>query len=466
MTESARTHRSADQIVRDAVAAASRRRHGRETSRVLWRLAPVVAGVCAALGVIGRWMAWGLAAPLIAVGAACAVAAIYLLIEHRPRVASDKIAAAIDDDARLDGELRSAVWFASQNSRDEWAEYHLARAAARLETENWSALYPAYRAPRARLATGVLALAIGALIVTWPARVRIVAHGVSTNAPAAVVPPELPEMLTPVPEDLRKQIEDFLAAAEKRSLSEQQQLKTAAKLWNYMATFNMPEDPEALKQLAKMMDPTQKASADEAAKKMLELAEKANKAADADSLPPELRKAMQDLGTQLSEAADAEQRSSERAAQQNAANSKDATPGDSASAQSGAELDKSSIQFSKDNTAAAGASMMMISEQPGQPGGGSASGYGGAGGGKKPNNGTMPAFALEQALRRETVEASTDTAGDNVMSEKRRQTERTDATVGFTHGSAGVQGRADAAPPPSIPEDRRSVVETYFTRKQ
>jgi hypothetical protein len=78
----------------------------------------------------------------------------------------------------------------------------------------------------------------------------------------------------------------------------------------------------------------------------------------------------------------------------------------------------------------------------------------------------MPALALEQALRRETVEASSDTAGDNVMSETRHKTERTDATVGFTHGSPGALTQGRAAPPPAIPEDRRAVVETYFTRKQ
>src|SRR5262249_23926577 len=159
------------------------------------------------------------------------------------------------------------------------------------------------------------------------------------------VVPEGTNMLTPVPEDLRKQIEDFLASVEKNAAPAQPQTKTAAKLWNYMATFNLPDDPEALKKLAQMMDPTQKGSADEAAKKMPNLADAANKAAEASSIPPELRKAMQDLGAQLSEAADAEQHSSERASQEQnaAAAGKNATPGEPSDGQLG-DFDKSSIQ--------------------------------------------------------------------------------------------------------------------------
>ena len=73
---------------------------------------------------------------------------------------------------------------------------------------------------------------------------------------------------------------------------------------------------------------------------------------------------------------------------------------------------------------------------------------------------------IAQALRRETVEASADTAGENVLSETRRKTERGQATVGFTQGAAGPSDRSRASAPPPVPEDRRGTVQTYFSRKQ
>ncbi len=463
MSRNPGTSRPAD-VVREAVSSAEQRRRRREAARQLWRAAPLAAIACLAIAILGRWMHWSVAVPISALVIGIAAAGAFVLYAGRVRPLSDVVAASIDADAGLGGELRSAAWFAAKDTRDEWMDYHLARAAERVQAQNWTALYPAYRATRERLLTGALAVAVVALVVTWPGRAGIAARVPVASAVAPAALPDGAGLITPVPEDLRKQIEDLLAAAEKGTMSAQQQTKTAAKLWNYMATFNLPDDPEALKQLAKMMDPNQKGSADDAARKMLELADKANKAADADSIPPELRKAMQDLGSQLSEAAEAEQHSSEKANQQNGA-SKDATPGEAAADAKSADLDKSSIQFSKDNNASAGASMMMLSEQPGQPGGGSASGYGGAGGSKAANNGTMPP-QLQQALRRETVEANTDTAGDNVLSETRHKTEHTSATVGFAGTAPGAHVQAPAAAPPPIPEDRRSVVETYFTRKQ
>jgi hypothetical protein len=466
MPEPVQVDASAEEIVRQTVLAADRRRYGRETARMLWRWAPRVTLGCAVIALVSRWMHWSLVVPATIFALAVVAGVLFVFVVRRPRPVSDAAAATIDAEAGFGGELRSAAWFAGRDGRDEWAEFHLEHAAMRLRAHDWAALYPPYRAARQRATTAALLAVIVALLISWPGRVQIVASAPVTKSAAPVVP-EGAGMLTPVPDDLRKQIEDFLASVEKNAASAQQQTKTAAKLWNYMATFNLPDDPEALKKLAQMMDPTQKGSADEAAKKMLELADQANKAAEASSIPPELRKAMQDLGSQLSEAADAEQHSSEQASQQQnaAAAPQNGAAGEPSDGQLG-DLDKSSIQFSKDNTASAGASMMIMSEQPGQRGGGSSSGYGGAGGPQGPKNGTMPDLALEQALRRETIEASSDTAGDNVMSETRHKTERTDATVAFTHGAAGGLTQGRAASPPPIPEDRRTVVETYFTRKQ
>jgi hypothetical protein len=98
--------------------------------------------------------------------------------------------------------------------------------------------------------------------------------------------------------------------------------------------------------------------------------------------------------------------------------------------------------------------------QKGQAGGG----FGGGGrSGPPPTNGTMPGLA--DALRHETIEASTDTAGQNVLSETRRQTERGQATVPFTQTAPGASDRSLAGAPPPVPEDRRATVQSYFTRQ-
>jgi hypothetical protein len=76
----------------------------------------------------------------------------------------------------------------------------------------------------------------------------------------------------------------------------------------------------------------------------------------------------------------------------------------------------------------------------------------------------MPDF--EQALRRETVDASADTPGANVLSEVRRKTEHGQATVAFSHSASGPSDASRAAAPPAVPEGRRASVQTYFTRKQ
>jgi hypothetical protein len=212
------------------------------------------------------------------------------------------------------------------------------------------------------------------------------------------------------------------------------------------------------------MDPSKKGSVKAAAEKLNDLAERSLKASDINELPADLRQALEDLGTQLMQSADAEQKAAEQASQ-NASASK---AGNDAQANAAASdgpptLDQASIQMSKDVNAGAGAGMMMMSPQMGANGNPSAGGFGGAGNsGPPPNSGRMKDLA--QALRKETVEATADTAGDNVLSETRRKTERGQATVGFTQTAAAPSARSHASAPPPVPEDRRGAVQTYFSR--
>lgn len=390
--------------------------------------------------------------------------AVDLMLQRRTRAVSDAMAARIDAEAGLGGELRSAAWFASRDTRDEWAAFHLARAARRLETVDWRALYPPVRAVRSQVATA--ALFVAAIALSWSMSSGASARGTAGPARTSDLVPAagaLPGRLELLPADLRKQVEELLAAIERGTLPREQQMKRALDLWNVFSQINDDIDPETLKELAEAMDPARR-SADQASKALLEMAGRAQKASEAAGLPPELRRTLEDLGMELAQAADAEQRLAAQEAQNASASAgKAGAPGDAASSSS-PSLDQASIQFAKDTQAAAGAGMMMLSSQLG-PKGDPASGFGGAGNtGPPPNNGTMP--AIEQALRRETIEASEDTTGENVLSETRRKTEHGQATVPFARGAAGVSDRSRATAPPAVPEGRRAAVQAYFARKK
>jgi hypothetical protein len=106
--------RQAADDVTMSIAAADRRRRGRAASRQLWRAAPVAAAVLLGFAAVGYWARWPAALPLVAVAIAVLATTVHAILSRRARPISDAVAAAIDDDARLGGELRSARWFAAR----------------------------------------------------------------------------------------------------------------------------------------------------------------------------------------------------------------------------------------------------------------------------------------------------------------------------------------------------------------
>ena len=81
-------------------------------------------------------------------------------------------------------------------------------------------------------------------------------------------------------------------------------------------------------------------------------------------------------------------------------------------------------------------------------------------------NGGGKFSAIEQALKRELIEAASDQLGDNVTTEIHKKTEQGRATASFTHAAAATFDRGHASAPPPVPEARRAQVQTYFIRKQ
>ena len=74
------------ETVRVRVALADRLRRGRETSRHLWRAAPIAAAACALVAAVARWTGLSPAIPLALLGISLATLAAYAYFAGRDRV--------------------------------------------------------------------------------------------------------------------------------------------------------------------------------------------------------------------------------------------------------------------------------------------------------------------------------------------------------------------------------------------
>jgi hypothetical protein len=441
------------ELVNAGVASACRRRRVSEASRHFWRAAPVVAAVSLGLAAISLWVGWTAILALGVLALGFAGLTVYTLVCRRDRAVTDTAAAGIDRDAGLGGELRSAAWFAGSANRDIWTDFHLDRAAARLDTVNWLERYPAARAPRAKLATSVMVIAALGLSIAMTNRVHV-GSSPFTDKTLANAPKNEPRLGNgqPLPPELLKLLADLLAAAESGDASAAATLAASAELRELLSQLGELRDSAALRDLARAMEANAILSSDRA--KEMALAERTKHAADMEELSPEIREALEKMSENLTEAAASEQAVSDEAA--GAANALSPEQ-----AKAGTEEASTSIQTLKDADAGSGASVMMMSND-GQPGSAAGVGIGGGSAGEN-GGGTMP--DIERALRQETVEASADNTGQNVLTNTRRKTESGRATTTFTQGAAGAFDRSRAAAPPPVPEGRRSAVQTYFIRK-
>jgi hypothetical protein len=374
---------------------------------------------------------------------------------------SDAIAAGIDDAARLGGELRSATWFASRETRDAWAEYHLDRAARRLGAADWAVLFPSIRALRAKVLTAGLALCTVALAIAPPGR------GLSARSSAGTAPPRAPraqvltyaDVLLP---DLQKELEALLAAAESGTAPPGGTPASAAELRSLVAGLKALRDAGKLKDLARAMAPSAGGQSNDPAKEMKALADRARKAAEMPAVAPEARDTLQKVSEDMADAARAAQPPGNSPGQ--TASTTDSKKSDSAPGKQGGDVDEASIQSVSEAEAGSGAGIIMMGNKD-EASGKAAAGLGlGGGSDMRTENGRMA--DLEAALRRETIEASADNGGDNVQTEARRKTEHGQATVTYAHTAAGTFDRGRAVAPPPVPESRRAAVQTYFIRKQ
>jgi hypothetical protein len=446
---------SAGPLVGTALAGAFRQQRICETSRQFWRAAPIIAALGLGVAAISLWAGWTAILVLGVLGLGFAGLTAYTFARRRDRTVTDPVAAGLDRDAGLDGELRSAAWFAAAETRDIWTDFHLDRAAARLRAVNWVERYPTSRAPRAKLATSVMVIAALGLSITMTDRGRLGSSALAPKASAngatqGLVPGQ------PLPPELQKLLADLLAAAESGTLSADERLAASAELRELLARLGQLRDSEALKELARAMNANPILS-DRTSQDMQALAERTRRASEMAAMPPEIRNALEKLADNLSIAA-----AKEQGAGDDPVGAANAQSGEAASNAKADAASSASIQSVKDADAGSGAGVMMMSNE--NAGAGGEPGLGSGGGSAADNGGgTMPDLAL--VLRRETVEANADNPGENVLTDTRRKTEHGLATVTYTQGAPGAFDRGRATAPPPVPEGRRSAVQTYFIRK-
>jgi hypothetical protein len=436
-------NRSEERVL-TAVVAAVRTRRARDASRLLWRAAPAVSAIAVAAALFVRWRHAQPYIPLVLLAGFAVAWIVYAFVQRRFIVVSDTAAAAIDADAQLGGELRSAAWFATTAKGDDpWRAFHIERAAERLESIDLATLYPPVAAGRARLATGALIAVAVLLAFVVPDRPQASAPAKARRADI-VLAPSSTVMLDGVPAELPQELQDLLAAIENGTFPSSR--LTDASMQNMLTQLQALKDPKALQALARAMADRKNGS--DAA--MKELADRAKR--DASKMPPsDLRDALEDLSRKLSDS----DRELDEAAREE---SEDAEP------QAGMDLAGSPPQSAHDASALAGLGMVSVSQQdisdpnapPGMGAGGTSS-TPGAGG-------TMPEIA--SALRHEVIEANEDDVSSDVQTEERRKTERGEATATFTGGAAATFDGARASAPPRVPEARRAGMQTYFSRKQ
>jgi hypothetical protein len=435
----------------EVVALADQRRRAQGAMRGLLRLAPISAAVVLLAAVLSRLIGFSIVVPLALLGAAVVVLGAFAWIQTRRRQSTDAIAAAVDRDAALAGELRSAHWFEASGSADDWAQFHIDRAEARAKSVDWAGLYPPVRGARSWALTATLAAAAIVLSVGVPARRVALATTASDGAPAAVA--------DPLSAELRAKLNALLAQMELGKLTAEEARANLAELKDLLAKI----DPKLQDKLDEMLKNAELA-ADAAKGKEFngkELAEGKN----ASGMPQDMKKALEDLAQRLNKN---DQNQTEGGNPENTQgseqNGESGQPGEKGQGQSTdmkATASQGSMQMVRESASDAAAGKMMMGG--GMMGGDSKSGVGGN---KTAETGAAEALLVAQALKKELIEANDDIQGKNVQKEDiRRKTEQGKSTLGFTHVAPTAFERSRADAPPPVPEARRPLLQQYFIRK-
>ena len=450
----------AAETVRSRVALADRLRRGRETSRRVWRAAPIAAAVCVVVAAGARWTGRSPLVPFVFLGVSLATLAVYGYAARRDRAISDAAAREIDGLAGLGGELRSASWFSAGEIQGPWVDFHLARAAERLDATDWPQMYPPVRAHRAKTATALLAIA--ARVLALPVAGRAGVHAIGSGSGGAGKRGPAAAGADSLSPELRKQIEELLRKAERGAAPGNLSALTAGEVRDLLAKLAQAKDLQNARDASRGPDADAKKMGLPGQKELDDLADRLKHAGEISSLSPEVRDALKDASEKLAEMGQSQPGSARDP--KDAAGAASAEQADAAQAKKGGnKYDDSSIKTAKDANAGGGIGVIMTASD--SPQGAQEAGLGlGGGSSEKKGGGIMP--DLGAALRKETVEAYKDDTGEKTTMDLRRKTERGTATVGYVSTSPAAFDKGRATAPPAVPENRRAAVQTYFSRKQ
>jgi hypothetical protein len=259
---------------------------------------------------------------------------------------------------------------------------------------------------------------------------------------------------------LREKLEALLAAIAEGKANPADQLATLEQIKEMLAKV----DPKLQKQLEALLKDKDLGKDAATKRKDLdaeELAERAERGENSQAgLPEDVRWALEDLAARLA----------------NSSEDRKTNPRNQAASSETGEKGLGSDQAKEMQAATAEASMQMVREAAADPGaakmmmGGAMMGGDsrpGQGGNQGAQKGAADALLVAQALKKELVEAQTDTTGENVTKEDiRRKTEQGKSSLGFTRVAAAAAEPTRADAPPQVPESRRPLLQRYFVRKK
>jgi hypothetical protein len=431
-----------DSILNAATRAEALRRN-RLLTRLLMRVVPASAGALLIAAVIVRLSHAALSVFWIAAAAILAGVAVFAWLQSRRPAVTDAAATQLDADAGLGGELRSAHWFASHTESNDWTTYHVARAAERIDAVSWPAVYPPVKAARAWAGSAVLALSAIAIVLTsaWPSARSDAARraGASADAPAG----------TQIPTELQKQIDDMLKAMEAGTLPMDAARQKISELRNALSEL----DPKMQAALAKAMKDQAMKAGEKSDPEAAKLAARAEQAANDPSLPEDMKWSMKDLAAKLEKAGEHDE-------DPNAdKGTSKATQAQTGAAEAADKMQAGAVQMTRSTSADSQSSQMMASTA--SPMGGNARG--------DTNDAAKKANAAPfdlAALRKETIQADSDSEGANVLAEIRRKSEQSHSSLAFSHvAPLAAYDKSHAAAPPATPDAMKPLVKQYFVRK-
>lgn len=450
----------ADGRILAVVAQAETLRRRRLLTRWLLRIVPMATGASLVTAALVRLVNAPLPVFWIAMAALTAAVVISTLLKGRVPAVTDAAAAHLDADAALNGELRSAHWFASTEGSgsaptdvdvSQWTSFHLERATARVDQVSWEQVYPPVKNPKVWAGSATMAVAAVALVLSsaWPSAKQM-ANGSGRPGDAEPV-----EMANALPEDLQKQLDELISAVQKGTMPLDAARAKVAEMRDKMAALD-PQMQAALAKAAQAKKPGDTGATDA---KAADLAKRAEKAAANEDLPKDMKWSMQDLAAKLAKASQRQNEEGQQAGEKTGADAKEQQAG--AQQQSSAmKPEDASLQMTRSTATDSQSNQMMASTA--SPMGGEAKGDAKEGAAK----GRLSAPLDLAALRKETIQAEEDSMGSNVLSEMRRKSEQSHSTLAFTHAAPLANyDKSHATAPPQPPDALRALVKQYFIRK-